>query len=477
MNAIGLLLVWTALQVSVFCLAGIGLYAVARRRSPAAGAWAAGAALAMAVGISALALSPWPHWWSLDSAAATLPAAADADEQETATVETLNERLPPGLMSGPIEKRAAGDVQDAVAAEARQKPRRTWQAALARFRSDVSRASAALSSSTWRWPAWVAVAILVGCALAFIRLIIAVWVARRYRMSARAVSDPSMLQFLEQVRVQLGCARPIELRETSAMCSPSTIGWLRPAIILPADWRSWSAQVRKAVLAHEVAHVARGDFAVWLLAQLGVVLHFYNPLVHFLAGRLRLEQEMAADVCGAQLAGGRQFYLTTLAEMALRTNNPPLAWAARPFLPTRGTLMRRVEMLHRQKILPKVSVSNVRRTSLAVVVLVLGCFIAGFRGPGVRALVDAAPLADAAHKVAERRMDEAVAAAGDAARRNQAFNKLKQIGIAMQNYHDVYKQFPPAVLIGPDGKTPYSWRVALLPFLGKQDLYNRYKKD
>ncbi len=44
-------------------------------------------------------------------------------------------------------------------------------------------------------------------------------------------------------------------------------------------------------------------------------------------------------------------------------------------------------------------------------------------------------------------------------------NHLKQLALAMHNYHDVYHHFPPAVVIGPDGKTPHSWRVELLPFL------------
>ena len=85
---------------------------------------------------------------------------------------------------------------------------------------------------------------------------------------------------------------------------------------------------RRYTLAHEVAHVARGDFAAALVGQLGVALHFYNPLVHWLARRLRLEQEMAADVWGARALGSRQLYLTTLAQMALRASDPPLCCAA-----------------------------------------------------------------------------------------------------------------------------------------------------
>jgi hypothetical protein len=48
---------------------------------------------------------------------------------------------------------------------------------------------------------------------------------------------------------------------------------------------------------------------------------------------------------------------------------------------------------------------------------------------------------------------------------------------ATHYYHDAHNSFPPAVLYGPDGKTPYSWRVALLPFLGHDDLYKEYNFD
>ena len=53
-------------------------------------------------------------------------------------------------------------------------------------------------------------------------------------------------------------------------------------------------------------------------------------------------------------------------------------------------------------------------------------------------------------------------------------NSLKQIGLAFHNYASATDTFPPAVLYGPDGKTPYSWRVAILPQLDQQTLYVRY---
>jgi Protein of unknown function (DUF1559) len=62
-------------------------------------------------------------------------------------------------------------------------------------------------------------------------------------------------------------------------------------------------------------------------------------------------------------------------------------------------------------------------------------------------------------------------------RRNPCRNNLKQIGLALHNYHDVYGSFPPAITYGPDGKPWHSWRTLLLPFLERQDRYARYRMD
>jgi hypothetical protein len=51
---------------------------------------------------------------------------------------------------------------------------------------------------------------------------------------------------------------------------------------------------------------------------------------------------------------------------------------------------------------------------------------------------------------------------------------LKRIGLALHNYHDVYKCFPPAYVPDEKGKPKHSWRVLLLPFVEQQGLYAQY---
>jgi len=71
----------------------------------------------------------------------------------------------------------------------------------------------------------------------------------------------------------------------------------------------------------------------------------------------------------------------------------------------------------------------------------------------------------------------AVQAAREAGRRNAAANELKQIAIAMHNYHDTNKHFPARTIRDAEGKALLSWRVAVLPYIDQIDLYNQFHLD
>ena len=71
----------------------------------------------------------------------------------------------------------------------------------------------------------------------------------------------------------------------------------------------------------------------------------------------------------------------------------------------------------------------------------------------------------------------AIQAAREAARRNASTNNLKQIGLALHNYHDVYRSFPPQATLDANGQPLLSWRVLILPYLEEQALYSQFKLD
>ncbi len=65
----------------------------------------------------------------------------------------------------------------------------------------------------------------------------------------------------------------------------------------------------------------------------------------------------------------------------------------------------------------------------------------------------------------------AVQAAREAARRSQCVNNLKQLGIAMQNYHDSYQSLPPGNVSCCWG----TWQMSILPFIEEQVLADSYQ--
>jgi len=72
----------------------------------------------------------------------------------------------------------------------------------------------------------------------------------------------------------------------------------------------------------------------------------------------------------------------------------------------------------------------------------------------------------------------AVAKVREAAARLQTQNNLKQVGLAMHNFHDVNGAFPmPTGFRTKEGKPGLSWRVALLPYLEEEMLFREFKLD
>jgi hypothetical protein len=72
---------------------------------------------------------------------------------------------------------------------------------------------------------------------------------------------------------------------------------------------------------------------------------------------------------------------------------------------------------------------------------------------------------------------ESAARSRAAAGRAQSVNNLKQLGLAMHNYNDATRRFPPAATYDTDGKPLLSWRVLVLPYLDQNELYKQFRLD
>jgi hypothetical protein len=222
---------------------------------------------------------------------------------------------------------------------------------------------------------------MAGVGIGLFRLGLGLWAIQICRRRGRRVEDPIWIALLEELQVAIGCRQDVALLEIPELTAPATAGWRRPAILLPDDWPAWDDATRRAVLAHELAHIQRRDFATGLVAQLALSLYFYHPMVRWLARRLQLQQELASDAVGVRFAGGRGAYLLALSRLAIRQDRRLPCWPARAFLPARGTLIRRIAMLQEESRAVDRPRSRCGRRLIAVCLVGLTMMVAMLRSP------------------------------------------------------------------------------------------------
>src|SRR5205085_2589104 len=76
---------------------------------------------------------------------------------------------------------------------------------------------------------------------------------------------------------------------------PVAFGTYQPAIVIPATAEMWDNDRRRAVLLHELAHVARADYFTQSIALAACAMYWFHPVVWWVAKRVRLERELACD--------------------------------------------------------------------------------------------------------------------------------------------------------------------------------------
>jgi RND family efflux transporter MFP subunit len=128
----------------------------------------------------------------------------------------------------------------------------------------------------------------------------------------------------------------IEIRESDRVAAPVALGIVRPAIVLPGDWRQWDGARLEAVLAHERSHIHRHDPAVQLISAVHRALLWHSPLSWLLHRRIVRVAEEASDDAAVAVTRDPAFYaevlLGFLQRGAGRANQPgvPMARYGRP---------------------------------------------------------------------------------------------------------------------------------------------------
>ncbi|MEO0424953.1 MAG: M56 family metallopeptidase [Pseudomonadota bacterium] len=134
-----------------------------------------------------------------------------------------------------------------------------------------------------------------GAAGLLVRLLRAWRATTRLAAAATATASAGVLAGVHQVRRRMGLRRQIAVRLSDMIAVPVTFGVLRPQLLLPSEANEWTEQRLAHVLAHELAHVRRHDWAVQLLGTVVRALYWFNPLVWIACSEWHRQAELASD--------------------------------------------------------------------------------------------------------------------------------------------------------------------------------------
>jgi beta-lactamase regulating signal transducer with metallopeptidase domain len=255
------------IKASVLVATTAGVYAVLRRRSSAATRHL----LCTVTLVSLLALpllSAVGPTWSIAipsevaTAAVATVAGSPASEEPAARRGDLN-----GLDSG---TGALPSSASTAAAAVPPRPRFSWRAA-------------------------AVIVYAVGAFLLLLHMAIERIAVARLVRRADEVTDLEWRRLLRESAASLGVDGPVRLLRSREQSMPMAFGIRTRSILLPAIADTWAEDRRRAVLLHELAHVARHDCLSQAIAAITCAVYWVHPGSWWMARRLRVERELACD--------------------------------------------------------------------------------------------------------------------------------------------------------------------------------------
>jgi beta-lactamase regulating signal transducer with metallopeptidase domain len=160
----------------------------------------------------------------------------------------------------------------------------------------------------------VLLAYLGGLLMVGARLLAGLILLGRWTRRAQPVTCPAWLDAFERARLAAPKGERLRLLVSDSVPSPLSWGWRNPVILIDPDTLA-EAHEADAILAHEVAHVARRDWPALIVTRLAATLFWFNPLVWLLEREVAHQAEEAAD-CEAALCVEPAFYARTLLTQA-----------------------------------------------------------------------------------------------------------------------------------------------------------------
>ncbi|MCA9178858.1 MAG: M56 family metallopeptidase [Planctomycetales bacterium] len=367
------LLVLQAAQVTVVALAAAAVARLVARQRPrlAHALWAV---------VLLKCVTP-PLWSSPCGVLSWLP--WPASQHSAATPSTPELDVVAMESSRRVQASRVGLAEREASSQSASESEASWQAPLPWQASDSPPAAARSAAITtpslrighrgwdWGW-GWLARVWLVGAALGLVitvaRLVLFLRLVRRHAAPTSAEVDAALQSALDKVRP----GRRVQVLVVNRNIGPAVLGAWRPTILLPAFLvEGRGAGEIEPLLAHELMHVRRGDLWWSMLQCLAVSLHWYHPLIHWVAARLTGASERLCDQeTVARLGCQPAAYARCLLEVLERKRSLRVAPALPGVRPVEITARRMEAIMRLGNGMPK------ERGVVSWLVLLAGCAVA-----------------------------------------------------------------------------------------------------
>lgn len=214
---------------------------------------------------------------------------------------------------------------------------------------------------------------LLGFVFFLLRFAGGLWQVNRLGRRGIAPVEVYWEEKIADLGARLGMTRPVRLLESALVRAPLTIGWLKPLVLLPVGLinRLTPAEV-EAILAHELAHIARRDWLFNLVQAFIETLFYYHPAVWWMSQVVCRERENCCDDDALAATGNRLAFAKALVHVQeMAQPLPSLALgiqgtARRPMLLER---IRRIlnQPQHKSQIMEKITATLILFALLALV--------------------------------------------------------------------------------------------------------------
>lgn len=203
---------------------------------------------------------------------------------------------------------------------------------------------------------WIVLGWFLGVITLCVRLVLGMATLKRLRSSFVQRAPDAVITTVQRLHKKFKLKQDVDIKISQIADVPLVLGYLKPLILVPTSvLNGLTPQQLELILAHELAHIRRGDHFVNLLQHVTETLLFFNPAVWWISNQVRQEREYCCDVMAIGVCNSSTHaYAQTLSRLSeLRAVNQSVKQLS--LAASGGSLLKRILTLMGKPLAPNPS--------------------------------------------------------------------------------------------------------------------------